>query len=547
MFRLARHVATVLLVTTLNSGAPVVATPANCVNLAPIASLPTPCRSWARGIEGQRKADLGNGFFVNPIVAGDRPDPSILKEGADYYMTFSSFESYPGLTIWHSRDLVNWLPIHAALSEYVGSVWAPELIRHAGRYYIYFAAKHPTNNNMYVIHASDIRGPWSSPIALNNLRIDPGHAVGEDGKRYLFLSGGGRVPLADDGLSITGPLVHVYDGWKYPEEWDVESYSQEGPKMMRRGEYFYMTLAVGGTAGPPTGHMVISARAKSIHGPWEHSPHNPIIRTQSAAEKWWSKGHATLVEGPTENNWYMVYHGYENGFHTLGRQTLMSPIEWTSDGWFRATQHDAGEPIPKPAVPASITVNRQHGVALSDDFTTNKMGVQWSFVRPGANEMSRVNYRERQLELTAKGDSPANSSPLTFVVGDQAYQVEIDIEFDDGAQAGLLLFYNDRLYAGVGVNARHFVLHRYGLDQRTTAKPAGMANSLRMRMTNNRHIVTFHTSHDGGKTWQKYGTQMEVSGYHHNVASGFMSLRPAIYAAKDGKVRFSRLVYRALP
>jgi hypothetical protein len=82
---------------------------------------------WARGIEGQRKADLGNGTFLNPIVSGDHPDPSILKEGRDYFMTFSTFDAYPGLIIWHSRDLVNWQPLDAALHKPIGSVWAPDL------------------------------------------------------------------------------------------------------------------------------------------------------------------------------------------------------------------------------------------------------------------------------------------------------------------------------------------------------------------------------------------------------------------------------------
>lgn len=255
------------------------------------------CQDWARGVEQQRKADLGNGSYLNPIMAGDHPDPSVLKDGDDYYMTFSSFEAYPGLTIWHSRDLVNWEPIGSALKKYIGSVWAPELTKHNGRYYLYIPAKLPGNNNIYVIHADNIRGPWSEPVALGNARIDPGHIVGEDGKRYLFLSHGDRVQLSDDGLKIAGPVQHVYDGWKYPAQWDVEGYAQEGPKMTRHGDYYYMTLALGGTAGPPTGHMVVSARSKSIHGPWENSPYNPIIRTESAAEKWWSKGHATWWKG----------------------------------------------------------------------------------------------------------------------------------------------------------------------------------------------------------------------------------------------------------
>ncbi len=288
--------------------------------------------TWARGVEGQRKADLGNGFYLNPIVAGDHPDPSILKEGQDYYMTFSSFDAYPGLVIWHSRDLVNWQPIGPALFKNVGSVWAPELIKHNNRYYIYFPGVGPYRSN-YVIWADNIRGPWSDPIDLKIGRIDPGHAVGPDGKRYLFLSGGFVVPLADDGLSVTGEMKKVYDGWKYPSDWIVEGFAPEGPKILRRGEYYYMVLAEGGTAGPPTGHMIVAARSKSIDGPWENSPYNPIVRTQSSAEHWWSKGHGTLVEAP-DGQWFMVYHAYENGFYNLGRQTLLEPIEWTSDGWF---------------------------------------------------------------------------------------------------------------------------------------------------------------------------------------------------------------------
>jgi xylan 1,4-beta-xylosidase len=508
------------------------------------------CQTWATTYEGQRKADLGDGTYLNPIVAGDHPDPSILKDGDDYYMVFSTFESYPALTIWHSNDMVNWQPIGPALTKYIGSIWAPELTKHGDRYYVYIPAKLPGHNSNYVVWADDIRGPWSAPIDLNADkkypdRIDPGHLVGEDGKRYLFFSHGDYVQLADDGLSLVGEMKHAYDGWKYPEEWDVESYAQEGPKMLKHGDYFYMVTAVGGTAGPPTGHMVIAARSTSVHGPWENSPYNPIIRTESAGEKWWSRGHATLVEGPTAGDWYMMYHGYENGFHTLGRQTMMEPIEWTNDGWFRAKGYDVGKPIPKP----KGGVAGPHGAPLSDDFSSNKFGSQWSFFRGDIEENKRVLYgkdeRGPYLELTPKGNSPANSSPMTFVTGDQAYQFEVDIETQPGALAGALLFYNDKLYAGVGIHEKGFLLHRYGMDQRYTAKPEG--NHFRLRVTNNRHILTIHYSVDQGKTWQKYDTQMEVSGYHHNVAYGFMALRPAIYAAGSGKVKFRNLVYRALP
>src|SRR5918995_3641003 len=92
---------------------------------------------WSRGFEGQRKADLGNGTFLNPVFAGDHPDPTILRDGDDYYLTFSSFDAYPGIVIWHSRDLVNWRPLTAALTTPIGSVWAPELVKHEGRFFVY--------------------------------------------------------------------------------------------------------------------------------------------------------------------------------------------------------------------------------------------------------------------------------------------------------------------------------------------------------------------------------------------------------------------------
>jgi xylan 1,4-beta-xylosidase len=496
--------------------------------------------TWARGIEGQRKGDLGNGYYLNPIVSGDRPDPSILKDGDDYYMTFSSFDAYPGLVLWHSRDLVNWTPLTATLRQNVGSVWAPDLVKHQGRYFIYFPARTATYRSNYVIWSDSIRGPWSDPIDLKIGQIDPGHAVGPDGTRYLFMSAGHIVPLAPDGLSVTGELKKIYEGWKYPADWIVEGFAQEGPKIIRKGDYYYQVLAQGGTAGPPTGHMIVAARSKTIEGPWENSPYNPLLRTQSTGERWWSKGHGTLIEGP-DRRWWVVYHAYENGFYNLGRQTLLEPIEWLEDDWFRVAKYDPARPIPKP-VPASTG---EHGFAFSDDFSTDKMGVQWSFYKGTAEDRTRYRRENGTLALKAKGTSPADSSPLWFVTGDQAYEMEVEIEADAGATAGLLLFYNQRLYVGLGYSAKNFIMHSYGIE-RPGAKPAHVGNRLFLRLRNDRHIVTIDYSVDGQR-WERYDRGMEVSGYHHNVGYDFLSLRPALYAAGSGEVRFRNFKYRALP
>jgi xylan 1,4-beta-xylosidase len=505
---------------------------------AALASIKPP--EWARGIEGQRKGDLGNGFYLNPIVAGDHPDPSILKDGNDYYLTFSSFDAYPGLVIWHSRDAINWQPIGSALFRNVGSVWAPDLVKHGNRYYIYFPGIGPTYRSNYVIWADNIRGPWSEPIDLKISRIDPGHAVAPDGTRYLFLSAGYLVQLTRDGLATVGEQKKVYDGWKYPVDWIVEGFAQEGPKVFKKGDYYYQVLAEGGTAGPPTSHMIVSARAKNIEGPWESSPYNPIVRTQSPDEYWWSKGHGTVFEGP-DHRWWIIYHAYENGFATLGRQTLLEPIEWLDDGWFRSAGYDSGRPIPKPSPAGSGA----HGFAFSDDFSSSRLGVQWSFYNGSADDQRRVRIKDGTLALAAKGTSPADSSPLSFVVGDQAYEVEVEIDADGDATAGLLLFYNRRLYAGLGFSAKNFIMHSYGLD-RPGGKPSQLGQHLWLRLRNDRHIVTIHYSTDG-RTWERYDRGMELSGYQHNVGYDFLSLRPALYAAGTGEVRFRNFKYHALP
>jgi xylan 1,4-beta-xylosidase len=495
----------------------------------------------ARGIEGQRRADLGNGTYINPIVPGDHPDPTVLKDGLDYYMTFSSFFSYPGVIIWHSRDLVNWVPIGPALTKPIGTVWAMDLVKHDGRYFIYIPASPGDRQSIFVIHADSIRGPWSDPIDLKvSGCIDPGHGVGEDGKRYLFFNGVRRIALTDDGLATAGALEQVYSPWRYPDDWVVEMFAPEGPKVFRRGEWFYLVVAVGGTSGPPTSHMVTAARSRSINGPWENCPDNPIVHTKSADEPWWSRGHATVVEGPA-GDWWMIYHGYENGFRTLGRQPLLEPIEWTPDGWFRARGGTLSQPLPKPGMgPPAMS-----GFALSDDFSTNRFGVQWSFFNPGPDELKRARYEDHALVIAGKGATLADCSPLTFLVGDRSYEAEITLDIGAGAQAGIALFYSERMFCGFGFSNSRMFTYNYG-QEHTWMRQDMATQAVRLRVTNHANIVAFYYSKDGGATWTKHPWQMEVSGYHHNVMGGFLSLKFGVYCIGDGEAKLRDFVYRGV-
>jgi xylan 1,4-beta-xylosidase len=508
---------------------------------------------WAAGVEGQRRADLGNGFYLNPVLAGDHPDPSILRDGEVYYEVSSSFVYYPGLVIWQSQDLVSWSPVGPALNEFVGSVYAPDFVKHDGRYYIYFAARSlpqpegaaaapqaPKRRviTTYVVHADSISGPWSDPVDVGIYdAIDPGHVVGEDGKRYLFMSGGGLVPISDDGLKRVGPTETVYKGWDYPGDWVVEGFYLEGPKLLRRDGWFYLFSAEGGTAGPPTSHMVVVARARSVRGPWENCPHNPIVRTTAAGEPWWSRGHATPVEGP-RGDWWLVYHGYENSFRTLGRQMLLEPIEWTSEGWPKAQGGDLAKPIRKP----SGGKPGPHGVAFSGDFSMEAFRGRLAFFKPLPDYLRRVSLEAGALILPGQGAGPSSTSPLVINAGDRSYEVSVELELRGSARGGLLLFYDEKFFCGLASDLQHFRSYKMGNPPFVPAIPAIGAN-LFLRLANEKNIASFFYSRDG-KLWTLHSS-FEVSGYNHNVADGFFSLRPAIFAAGDGSVAFRSISYIA--
>ncbi|MDH6304303.1 beta-xylosidase/alpha-L-arabinofuranosidase [Parabacteroides sp. PF5-5] len=461
---------------------------------------------------------LSAAVYPKVIMKGDYPDPSIIRDGKDYYMTHSSFYYLPGLQIWHSQDLTNWESIGYAITTNVGSVFAPDLVKHNGRYYIYF----PAGETNWVVWADDIRGKWSKPIDLKIKGIDPGHVVGEDGKRYLYLNEGIMVQLSDDGLSIVGKPEKLYDGWVYPEHWDTECMCLESPKLIRKDGYFYMISAEGGTAGPATSHMVVAARSKSVRGPWENSPYNPIVHTYSDGERWWSKGHGTLIDD-VDGNWWMVYHAYEKGYHTLGRQTLIEPMQWLDDGWFRSRK-----------IMEAVRPN----TSLADKA---KPSLYWSSWK---EYNAQYAWKDGKLSMRGKGASPKNASLQLAIVPDKNYEAQVEVTLGRGAVGGLLLFYNEVAFAGISSDGKSITLYEDANKQSKVANSLG--NHFYLKIVNRRNVCSLQISRDGSE-WETIKDQLDVSGLHHNNHGGFYSLRLGLMAAGSGEVRFENFTYNLLP
>ncbi len=485
-------------------------------------------------VEAQTKpvAVKENGSFLNPILTGDYPDPSIMRDGKDYYMTHSGFDYLPSLTVWHSTDLINWEPVSYALTSYMGSCWAPDICKYNGKYYIYFTINKRGN---FVVFADNPKGPWSKPMDLKVDWIDPCHVVDETGQRWLFVSGGHRVKLTPDRLSsVPGTFEQVYSGWKYPEAWETEGFALEGPKLKKIGDYYYMLCAEGGTAGPPTSHMVTVARSKSINGPWENAPNNPLIHTYSGEEKWWSKGHGSLIDAP-DGKWWIVYHGYEKGYQGLGRQTLLEQVEFTKDGWLKApTGIGIEKPLPKP-INSQQTINR---LAWLNEF---RIGLDWRFYKQFDSVRAVVN--NNILTLKAQGKTPQESAPLLFIAGKHNYEFSVKIDKDSTAIAGLILFYNSDFYVGTGFDSKQILSWRKG-DLKGRHEHKGK-NQLWLKVRNIDNIVTGYYSYDGTQ-WEKEPYSRDISGYHHNTLYDFISVLPGVFAYGAGEVRYSNFQFKQL-
>ena len=275
--------------------------------------------------------------YANPVIPGYHPDPSVCRVGDDFYLVNSSFMCFPGVPVYHSRDLVNWelignvltresqLPLKDATS-WLG-IYAPTLRYHDGLWYM--ITTNVGNGGNFMVTAKKPEGPWSEPIWLKQDGIDPS-LFWENGKCYMMSNPGDCIwlceinPKTGKQLTESRPLWQGTGG-RYPE----------GPHIYKKDGWYYLLISEGGTE---MGHNLTIARSRDIWGPYESNPSNPILshfRSVAENNQIQATGHGDFVEAPDGSWWvvFLAFRRYGGDYHHLGRETFLAPVQWDKGAW----------------------------------------------------------------------------------------------------------------------------------------------------------------------------------------------------------------------
>ncbi len=440
-------------------------------------------------------------MIQNPIFKGFNPDPCICRKHDDYYAAVSSFEWFPGIPVYHSKDLKNWeLYTHVLTDDEevelrklpsAKGIWAPCLTYCEAEdlFYVVYGVMNSMNARYFdvdnfLITAKDIRGPWSRPVYLNSAGFDASLFHDDDGRKYV-------VSLeweTREGYEKPGEICMVeYD----PEKQEVMGHVKriwrggtdrgciEAPHLTKRGEYYYIMCAEGGTG---YNHCVTMGRSKNVWGPYEKDPMNPIVTSQPGESyerhdpdhlkpKYYNpdsilqkSGHGSYVELPNGETYLL--HLCARPFApelscTLGRETSIQKMKWTEDGWLRMADGSnlAKMEVEEAALPEALMPQ----IPDFDDFDSEELGL--CYYAPRIMPESFVDLKARPGYLRMRGQESRTSlnrvsilaRKLTSVYATVTTKMEFQPEVYQHS-AGLILYYDNMNY----VNLRKYYSQTLG-------------------------------------------------------------------------------------
>lgn len=419
----------------------------------------------------------------NPVLRGFNPDPSILRVGEDYYIANSTFQWFPGVSIYHSNNLIDWefmtrpldnntlLPMRGIPDS--GGVWAPDLSYHDGKFWLVYsnvkslrAAFKDTPN--FLTTADSINGPWSDPVFLNANGFDASMFHDDDGRHYLVnmvwdhrmykhqFFGIQLREYSETQNKLIGDPKIIWKGTK-----DALT---EGPHLYKINGYYYLFCAEGGTHWA---HQEVVARSKTLLGEYVSQPDGPLLSAYESAHNELQKcGHASLLETPN-GEWYIahlmarpLHHDNESiidpkGWCPLGRETSIQKIKWDNDGWPHVVGGKQGtEYVDAPSYITDAS-KEDRKVNQYSDFTGSKLDDVFQTLRVPFNTFGEIT-KDNRLKLYGR-DAP--SSLFDFSQVSRRWQsfsfvAETKVQFEPTTfqqLAGMSNYYDSKDYTAVFV------------------------------------------------------------------------------------------------
>jgi alpha-N-arabinofuranosidase len=502
-----------------------------------------------RGALAQSPNSSNPSGFNNPVIEGMAPDPSVCRAGDDYYLVTSTFEYFPGVPVYHSKDLIHWSLIGYALSRPSqlplvrlgrnGGIWAATIRYHDGTFYVVTTNKSEGHGN-FLVSTKDPAGEWSEPVPLDQGGIDPSLFFDDDGKVYLTSAGPSgctaRICQSEIDIKTGKRLSEIKPLWS-----GTGGSSPEGPHLYKLNGFYYLMIAEGGTE---YGHGETIARSRSPWGPFEAYAGNPILTHRNfKPSPIQGTGHADLIQAH-DGSWWSVFLAFRPASrlaHHLGRETFLAPVAWSSDGWpvingnGTVTPHMEVKTLPQQTLFASDR----------DEFTAAKLALPWNFVRN--LDTTRWSLTERKGWLRLKGAAVTleeTEAPPVFIAQRQKYvesEITTAIDFQPaqaGEEAGLALRMNNRHHYEFGIardGEQRVVYLRYviGSIRAEAARKPLSAGPVRLRIISTAETYRFAYA-NGDEAFHELG-EVETRYLSSEVADGFTGVFIGMFATGNGR------------
>ncbi len=505
------------------------------------------------------KKELLMNTFSNPILPGFYPDPSICRVENDYYLVTSTFEYFPGIPIFHSKDLVYWRQIGHVLdrasqlnldgARCSGGIYAPTLRYHDGVFYMVTTLV-DTGGHFFVT-ATDPAGPWSDPFWLPDApEIDPSLFFDDDGRAWYV---GNRVPLNGAQFEghheiwlqeldlaskrLAGERYGLWDGAVKGAVW------AEAPHLYKINGLYYLLISEAGTAHE---HAVTIARSSRVTGPYEGCKRNPILTHRHLGVNYpiVNVGHADLVQ--TQNGeWWMVmlasrpYGGY---YRNLGRETFLAPVQW-EDGWPVVSAGTGRVEFSYPA--PNLPEQRWPTPPACDQFESPDLALCWNFLRTPREAFWNLAERPGFLRLRLRPQMLSKWENPSFVGRRQQHlscTIRTAMEFVPQfahEEAGLVLLQNSDFHFRCvltlhGKTPVIRLMKRENGAEETLAEQSVSANRLYLKVEVIEQAYSFFFA-ENSEAWQSLFEHADGRILSSDVAGGFVGAYIGMYASSNGQ------------